>query len=712
MRIYKMTATFGKLEQATLELEPGLNIITAPNEWGKSTWCAFLVAMLYGIDTKARTTQAALAEKEKYAPWSGSPMAGRVDLNWNGRDITIERSSKGRVPFGNFSAYETATGLPVTELTAANCGQMLLGVERSVFSRAGFVRLADLPVTQDEALRRRLNALVTTGDESGTADVLAAKLRDLKNRCRYNRTGLLPEAEGELAALERKQQELSELKRQECLAAEQLSQTDAYLNQLLNHQAALRFEAARDDAARIEEARSVYESLTEKQAALEKKCAALPSREMAEEKLRTAGDLQQQWLSVQMEDRMLPEMPQPPETVEVFDSVPLDLLQQQVREDFQHYEQLQRNADSRPVLAWALGAFGILGLAVCAVLQAWLGAAVCAVLLVVGLALLLADRNKKTVVSQQLRRLTDHYRNMEPGQWQILAEIYANKKKDYEQKRQKYQEARGDLDQRYKRISQALQELTQGSSVEVFAGQWQQALAQWNEYEELCRDQIRAQKHFDSIRQMARVAEPPAFADALDMPEEQTLHLVSDQRLRQRQLQDRLSKLQGAMTAVGDEQTLQEEIQALRKRIAELEEYYATLTVAQQTLTEATEQLQRRFAPRITERTRTLFAAVTDGRYDRLNLTKELAINAGAEGETTLHSIQWRSEGTADQLYIALRLAVAEELTPEVPLVLDDALVRFDDRRLKNILALLGKMAENRQILLFTCQSREKMMAQ
>ena len=107
-----------------------------------------------------------------------------MDLNWNGRDITIQRRTQGRVPMGAFRAFETATGLPVPELTAANCGQTLLGVERSVFLRAGFLRLADLPVTQDEALRRRLNALVTTGDESGAADRLAAELKDLKNRCR------------------------------------------------------------------------------------------------------------------------------------------------------------------------------------------------------------------------------------------------------------------------------------------------------------------------------------------------------------------------------------------------------------------------------------------------------------------------------------------------------------------------------------------------
>ena len=159
MKIYSMTATFGKLEHETLTLQPGLNVIEAPNEWGKSTWCAFLVNMLYGIDTRAKSTKTTLADKERFAPWSGSPMAGRIDLHWNGRDITIERSTRGRLIFGEFKAYETETGVEVPELNSLNCGQTLLGVERSVFERAGFIRLADLPVTQDDALRRRLNNL-------------------------------------------------------------------------------------------------------------------------------------------------------------------------------------------------------------------------------------------------------------------------------------------------------------------------------------------------------------------------------------------------------------------------------------------------------------------------------------------------------------------------------------------------------------------------
>ena len=75
MLIRRMTATFGKLREQTLELQEGLNILQAPNETGKSTWCAFLLAMLYGVNTKERDRSGVLADKNHYAPWSGGSMS-------------------------------------------------------------------------------------------------------------------------------------------------------------------------------------------------------------------------------------------------------------------------------------------------------------------------------------------------------------------------------------------------------------------------------------------------------------------------------------------------------------------------------------------------------------------------------------------------------------------------------------------------------------
>ena len=104
MKIKSMTATFGKLDHARLELGEGLNLIEAPNEGGKSTWCAFWKAMLYGVDTRDRDRKGYLADKNRYQPWSGAPMEGELALEWQGRDITVRRGPRGSVPFGAFSA--------------------------------------------------------------------------------------------------------------------------------------------------------------------------------------------------------------------------------------------------------------------------------------------------------------------------------------------------------------------------------------------------------------------------------------------------------------------------------------------------------------------------------------------------------------------------------------------------------------------------------
>ena len=239
MKILSMTATFGKLANQTLTFQPGLNVIHAPNEWGKTTWCAFMEAMLYGVDTRERSTQTAMAVKEKYAPWSGQPMSGRMDIDWNGRNITIERRSKGRTPFGEFSAYETDTGLAVPELTAANCGEMLIGAERSVFARTVFLKLTNLPVDEDESLRKRLNALVTTGDESGTSETLAAKLKQLKNSCKHNKNGRLPEAETYRDGIAAKLTQLQTLQLQTQRIRQQQAILEERGGQLENHMAVL-----------------------------------------------------------------------------------------------------------------------------------------------------------------------------------------------------------------------------------------------------------------------------------------------------------------------------------------------------------------------------------------------------------------------------------------------------------------------------------------
>ena len=712
MKILSMTATFGKLEHQTLTLEPGLNIIQAPNEWGKSTWCAFLVAMLYGIDTGARTTKSALADKERYAPWSGSPMSGRMEIQWNGKNITIERHTKGRLFFGDFRAYETDSGLDIPELTASNCGQILLGVERSVFLRAGFLRLTDLPVTQDDALRRRLNNLVTTGDESGTGDKLAQKLKDLKNKCRFNRTGLLPQAEAEQELLQRKLNQLQELNSQQEKTLARQEQLADMIRQLENHKATLEYEAAREDAQRVAQAiQSKNEAETAYQAQLSL-CQGLPSPEETAQALQLGKTLQQQVQQLQAEQQSLPTAPQPPQVPEVFQNCTPQEAIANAQADFAAVQNCRNRKNSARLwkICGSLGCVISVGLAAVAALLS-----LPAPLLLVGFGLLLVCisltswsfiREKR--IDRELNRLLSQYGNLDPNTWISLAASFASSQATFDQAEAAYRARMAHLTEKEAELAAQIEAFTKGKPLQEVLDFWQQAGNAQEALDAAQRNLALAASHAETLQAMVKTVPQPNEPDTLNAPWDDTISLLSRATEELQQNRQRLGQLQGQAESLGQESDIRKALKAANHRIEKLEDTYQALEIALRALSSASNELQRRFAPRISKRAQELFCKLTEGRYPRISLGEDLSLSAAAEQEDVLHSIQWRSEGTADQLYLALRLAVAEELTPEAPLILDDALVRFDDTRLSQALQILKEEAETKQVLLFTCQSREK----
>lgn len=702
MRIYRMTATFGKLEHETLTLEPGLNIITAPNEWGKSTWCAFLLAMLYGLDTRTKTTKTALADKERYAPWSGSPMAGRIDLNWNGRDITIERRTKRRVPLGEFAAYETGSGLPVDELTAANCGQMLLGVEQTVFRRAGFIRHADLPVTQDEALRRRLNALVTTGDDSGAGDRLAENLKDLKNRCRYNRSGLLPQAEAERDALESKLTELESLDVQSKKLKMRLDEVKTWLSQLSNHQQALAYAEAEANAGRIAQARDARDQAELELREQEAACARLPSREEAEQKVRELRSFRDQWNAIQMEKQMLPEAPQEPQMPAPFTGMSPEDAREMARRDGEAYA--AATAAKLPMVLLILGIVGLAAGAVLAFCSAYVPGVAAGV---AGLVLLIWGLYARISVNKQTKDLLEKYGDAHWKHWAEPIGAYEEQKKHYNAALKEFRDSSGDVEVRFMVLRKRRESLCGAQEPDALLDFWQQVQGQWDAYHTARRELQRAQSHLETLSTMVKPVEKPPLPDNLTYSEADTVRLLSDYAVEQQRLQNRLGQYQGRMEVLGDKAQLQKQLDQKNRRIAQLENTYSALTIALETLADARAELQRRFAPRIAKRAQELLGTMTEGRYHSLTMGADFSLQAGAGEEETLRDCLWRSDGTMDQLYLALRLAVAEALTPDAPLILDDALVRFDDKRMKAAMEILKETAKNKQVICFTCQGRE-----
>lgn len=697
MRILSMTATFGKLAHQTLTLQPGLNVIHAPNEWGKSTWCAFIVAMLYGIDTKERTTTTSLADKEHYAPWSGAPMSGSMDIQWNDRYITLERTTKGRIPFGEFRAYETQSGLPVPELTASNCGEMLLGIEKSVFTRSGFVRLTDMPVVQDETLRRRLNALVTTGDESGTGDALGQKLRDLRNKCRHNKTGLLPQAEAVRNTLKEKlsqhatlQTQLDQIRNsQQTLEAEKIS--------LENHLQALQYAAVQDGMQRLTQAQADLQETQSKYEQVNARCQMLPSEEFAAQQLQQLRSLQAQQTALDAE--VLPTLPAQPQAPLFANGItPAEALRM-AQEDTARFNKLKTNS---PVF-WILSAiFAAMGVGLLFVRWYLLIPA----LLLSGWMLLLHFAGKKRQHHEQ-ETISSRYGALAPEQWIPTAQKYSDEMRVFSEQESSSNAIANALEQRRQILRSNIYNATQGLTLAESIEKWESVIAEHKSLVTAQSNLSQAKNRIADLSATLKPVDPPSLPDTLTLSQQETTHAIASAAVQLQQLQKQEGQCLGQKESLGSETALTQQLEIVNARINRLEDAYSALTIALDTLATASNELQRKFAPRIASRAQAMFEAMTAGRYSRLQLTQELGLNVAAEGEDSLVAARWRSDGTVDQLYLALRLAVAAELTPDSPLVLDDALVRFDDTRHKAAMELLKTESLSRQVIVFTCQSRE-----
>ena len=166
----------------------------------------------------------------------------------------------------------------------------------------------------------------------------------------------------------------------------------------------------------------------------------------------------------------------------------------------------------------------------------------------------------------------------------------------------------------------------------------------------------------------------------------------------------RLAAMEGAISAKGDAVALTAALERCNEAITAAQEQSEAIDLAMAALKSADETLRSRFSPQITAEAGELLAQLTGGRYPRVLLEPDMRLSVRAEDGTVMRAAAAMSCGTADQMYLALRLAMVRRLLPQdAPLVLDDALVNFDDERARAAVELLTREAENRQVILFTC---------
>ncbi|KPU27698.1 hypothetical protein TR13x_04035 [Caloranaerobacter sp. TR13] len=169
-------------------------------------------------------------------------------------------------------------------------------------------------------------------------------------------------------------------------------------------------------------------------------------------------------------------------------------------------------------------------------------------------------------------------------------------------------------------------------------------------------------------------------------------------------------KIKGLTLSVRPMVDIDEEIDRKTKLKKHYEEKLEALELARNTIERISREIHKDFAPKLNKKVGEIISNVTQGRYRDVKVTEELNIIVVDPISKRLVDIENLSGGTIDQLFFATRFGIIDIIKGDkrLPLILDDCFIQYDNDRLKNILKFLAKESLNRQIILFTCHTREK----
>jgi AAA domain len=702
MRIRSVTAhVFGPLVNETLLLADGMTVIIGDNESGKSSWHAAIFAALCGRRRGAgRPREDEQRFIDSHKPWDDDRwlVSAEICLD-DGRRIEMRQDLAGKVDCHakDLDIGEDVSAEVMNEGTPD--ASRWLGLDRSSFVSTACVEQAQMLRLRGEAggLQQHLQRAAATAGADSTAAAALQKLASFRSEQvgldRANSTKPLRRAldtvrlaGDRLATARSEHDDYLRLARQADELGEAARNADAAV-------AAYEAASAADEAAQLadqaERATNLHDalgdmppaSITEDDTLTRQVTAALTAWQMQPDQPITTG-----MSSAQIRERLTAWQPVP--------------------------EGDMRRARSARAIFIAAGAAAVAGIALLATVSRVGGIvliAVAAALIVLGIAQRrggpgteAAQRNAQREIlqaqleaSQQTEQRADQDLKKRAAAARLVTDALA---------------ACGLSAPTPEAAAAALEQWLSRHHSHV--GQLGSAQRQWAELQALLNGRTLQELRQDADRAARQARDMKAGADsallaAIDpaAAAAKLAELRATAREAGRTAANASGDLQRFARSITSVAEAEEALQAAEEELGRVRELEETLALTRQFLDQAQDRAHRDIAPALAATIRQWLPGVTAGRYTDATVNPTtLQVNVCGPAR------RWRtadllSYGTAEQVYLLLRIALADHLTKHhdtCPLVLDDATVHADPGRTRDILDLLLKIAEHRQVILFT----------
>lgn len=676
---------YGNIENKDINLEEGINIIHGANESGKSTLLNYIISIFYGISRNKDGK--ALSDYEKYKPWNSNEFSGRISYKLeNGEKYEIFRDFNKKNPkIYNDKLEDISDRFETDKKDGSKFFIEQMGIDKQMY-------LSTVVSTQEEVrldeknqnmLIQKIANLAGTGEDNVSYKKALIKLQEkIRDEIGTNKTSQKP-----INIIEKEIVEINN----------KIVETEKYRNR--KYEIDAEKEQILSELKELEQQKQILQELQSSMKSEEETKNRLEIREKnRKDNIAKINELTNQKNTINAESERVQSAKNHLQDIIKGHKENIEKLNSEIEKIANEKEETQEK--EKPSISFIIITVVLAIALICSIIliKNYIVSGILGVALIANIVFYVINKNKQKVNKAKLREKINQEKQykrekLENQKQQIIANVNTTEK-ELEKQEEEEKQVNSELSMLKGQI------ILLEKNNEKITEEIEQDNKAIKEESNKNKQQIIEKYKDKNINDLLYINDYQNYISKIE-------ETINNNRIRIKGLEIEYNTI---VPQLDEMVVLEEKREADKEKLAELREKESIINIAIENLMDAYEEMKTTITPKFTKNLSESIQKISSNKYNKVTINDENGMIIENNRGEYVEAIKL-STGTIDQLYLALRLSMIDELSKEnLPIILDESFAYSDNNRLKNMLQYLTSDLNNHQTIIFTCTDREQKM--
>lgn len=676
---------YGNIENKDINLEEGINIIHGANESGKSTLLNYIISIFYGISRNKDGK--ALSDYEKYKPWNSNEFSGRISYKLeNGEKYEIFRDFNKKNPkIYNDKLEDISDRFETDKKDGSKFFIEQMGIDKKMY-------LSTVVSTQEEVrldeknqnmLIQKIANLAGTGEDNVSYKKALIKLQEkIRDEIGTNKTSQKP-----VNIIEKEIVEINN----------KIVETEKYRNR--KYEIDAEKEQILSELKELEQQKQILQELQNSMKSEEETKNRLEIREKnRKDNIAKINELTNQKNTINAENERVQSAKSHLQDIIKGHKENIEKLNSEIEKIANEKEEIQEK--EKPSISFIVITVVLAIALICSIIliKNYIVSGILGVAIIANIVFYVINKNKQKVNKAKLREKINQEKQykrekLENQKQQIIANVNTTEK-ELEKQEEEEKQVNSELSMLKGQI------ILLEKNNEKITEEIEQDNKAIKEESNKNKQQIIEKYKDKNINDLLYINDYQNYISKIE-------ETINNNRIRIKGLEIEYNTI---VPQLDEMVVLEEKREADKEKLAELREKESIINIAIENLMDAYEEMKTTITPKFTKNLSESIQKISSNKYNKVTINDENGMIIENNRGEYVEAIKL-STGTIDQLYLALRLSMIDELSKEnLPIILDESFAYSDNNRLKNMLQYLTSDLNNHQTIIFTCTDREQKM--